>query len=76
MISGTLSCSLSACHHKRYNLDRLSHEALTLQLGKCERCENGLFKLNLIAAKTHQIIALYWAQMHNALTGKAVGSMA
>lgn len=74
MPSLTLACSQATCKHKRQNLDRLSYEALSVQLEQCEKCENGLFKLNLVAAKTHQIIALYWAQMHNGMTGKVIGS--
>lgn len=76
MPSSTLTCSREACKQKRYHLERLSPKALCAQLEKCETCENGLFKTNLIAARTHQIIALYWAQTHNTFTGKGVGSMA
>jgi len=72
MPSSTLTCSQETCKQKRYHLERLSYEALSAQLATCETCENGLFKTNLVAARTHQIIALYWAQMHNTFTGKAV----
>ena len=74
MTSATLSCSQETCKQKRYHLERLSYKALSTQLEKCETCENGLFKTNLVAARTHQIIALYWAQIHNTFTGKVVGN--
>lgn len=70
MLSSTLTCSQETCKSKRKHLERLSYIALSTQLEKCEKCENGLFKTNLVAAKTHQIIALYWAQIHNASTDK------
>lgn len=73
MPSSTLTCSQEACINKRHNLTHLTYEALSIELKKCEKCEDGLFKTNLVATKTHQTIALYWAQMHNALTGKTAG---
>ncbi|KFL34657.1 MULTISPECIES: hypothetical protein [unclassified Sulfurospirillum] len=74
MAAVTLTCFQEACKQKRYHLERLSYQALSTQLEKCETCENGLFKTNLVAARTHQVIALYWAQVHNHFTGKAVGN--
>lgn len=52
MPSSTLTCSQETCKQKRYHLERLSYEALSAQLAKCETCENGLFKTNLVAART------------------------
>ncbi len=72
MLSSTLTCSQEVCQSKRQQLAYFSYEALSTQLEKCEKCEDGLFKTNLVAAKTHQVIALYWAQMHNTCTGKTV----
>jgi len=72
MSSIPLTCSQEECKDKGQNLDRLSYEALTLQLQKCEKCENGLFKENLIATRTYQNIATAWAIMHNALTGRSI----
>jgi hypothetical protein len=68
MSSIALTCSQEECKDKCQNLD----EALTLQLQKCEKCENGIFKENLIATRTYQSIATAWAIMHNALTGRSI----
>ena len=71
-----LPCSQEECKHKRQNLTSLSYEAVSKQLEACEKCENGLFKKNPLAAETYHIIAMYWAQMHNAFVGKSIGSRA
>ena len=74
MSQAPLLCSQTECQHKRQNLASLSYEALSVQLEKCEKCENGPFKENPLAAKTYQVIAMYWAQLHNTFTGKAIAS--
>lgn len=74
MPSSTLTCSPEVCKDKRQRLKNLSYKALSVELEKCEKCENGLFKINFVAAKTYQIIALQWAQMHNSLTCKTLES--
>lgn len=74
MPSSTLTCSQEACKDKRQHLKHLSYKDLSIELEKCEKCENGLFKTNFVAAKTYQIIALHWAQMHNVLTCKTIGN--
>lgn len=76
MTSQNLSCSATECKHKRDTLSKLSYAELCAQLDKCDQCENELFKTNLIAARTHQVIALYWAQVHNAVVGKSLGNLA
>ena len=74
MPSSILNCSSSECMHKREHLEELTHEALEKQLECCEACEQGVFKDNFIAAQTYEIVATYWAQMHNFLMAKCAKS--
>lgn len=69
MPSVMLKCSEEQCKSHRDDYESLSYEELYKQLERCEKCENGLFKDNEVAAQTYYFISILWAQKHNALVG-------
>jgi len=67
MHSENYECSKEECEKKR---EHVESDKISEQLEQCEKCYNGIFKTNAIAAKTYQIISLLWAEKHNKETGK------